>query len=297
MAAVESLAAGVAAAGDPATRGGAFARRLADRALAALLEEAHLSPKPGLVDGRGGGAHRDLDLALMCRSAQALWPGFTAMAGAARAAGAPTAALRRTLGRLGRDTEAAMLDATGGVNTHRGAIWALGLLVAAAALDAGDGSGPGAARRIAVSAGTLARLADPGAPARTGHNGEVACRRYNVGGARGQARAGFPQVVDVALPALAASRTRGEGETAARLNALVALIAGLDDTCVLSRAGAAGLARLQAGAAAVTAAGGVATLAGRRALRALDADALALGASPGGAADLLAAALFLDRFH
>ena len=64
---------------------------------------------------------------------------------------------------------------------------------------------------------------------------------------------------------------------------------------MLSRSGAAGLARLQAGAAAVIAAGGAATLAGRRALQALDADALALGASPGGAADLLAAALFLDR--
>ncbi len=98
-----------------------------------------------------------------------------------------------------------------------------------------------------------------------------------------------------ALPALARARARGDGETAARLDALVALIAVLDDTCVLSRAGQAGLDRLQAGARAVAAAGGTATLAGRRALRALDADALALGASPGGAADLLAAALFLDR--
>ena len=69
----------------------------------------------------------------------------------------------------------------------------------------------------------------------------------------------------------------------------------LDDTCVLSRAGRPGLDRLQAGARAVAAGGGTGTLAGRRALRALDADALALGASPGGAADLLAAALFLDR--
>ena len=118
---------------------------------------------------------------------------------------------------------------------------------------------------------------------------------HGVGGARGQARGGFPQVTGTALPALARSRARGCGETAARLDALVALIAVLDDTCVLSRSGAAGLARLHALASAVNAAGGVATLAGRRALRVLDAEALALGASPGGAADLLAAALFLDR--
>ncbi len=285
------------------------ASRLADRAVRALLDEADLSPKPGLVDRRGSGAHLDLDLDLMHRSAQALRPWFGRMAAAAFDAGAPTLLLRRTLGRLGRDAEAAMLDATGGVNTHRGAIWALGLLVAAAALDAagaplphdrpGERRSPAApqaaAARIAALAGLLARLPDPDRPPLTGHKGEAACRMHGVGGARGQAQAGFPQVIEVALPALARSRTRGNSETAARLDALVALIAVLDDTCVLSRAGAAGLALLQVGATAVIAAGGVATFAGRRALHALDADALVLGASPGGAADLLAAALFLDR--
>ncbi|WP_205895277.1 triphosphoribosyl-dephospho-CoA synthase, partial [Metapseudomonas otitidis] len=108
---------------------------LADRAVDALIDEADLTPKPGLVDRRGSGAHSDLHLGLMHASALSLWPCFRQMAEAAlqhREVGAP---LREALGRIGREGEAAMLATTGGVNTHRGAIWALGLLVAAWALE------------------------------------------------------------------------------------------------------------------------------------------------------------------
>lgn len=264
--------------------------RLADDALAALLDEATLAPKPGLVDPRGRGAHDDLDWPLMCRSARALRPTFDALARAARHAPA-TVALRERLGVIGRQGEATMLAATGGINTHRGAIWALGLLVAAAAQQ------PLAAapRIITAHAGALARLPDRQAPAATGHPGERARRRYGVGGALGQARAGFPHVIDVALPALWQARAHGASETTARLDALLALMACLDDTCVLARGGAAALAAMQQGARDVLRHGGTATLAGRRRLKALDARLLTLRVSPGGAADLLAAALFLDR--
>ena len=95
--------------------------------------------------------------------------------------------------------------------------------------------------------------------------------------------------------ALHASRARGDNETTARLNALLAIVSQLDDTCVLSRGGETALLALQAGAARVLAAGGAATAAGSQALLALEAVALARGVSPGGAADLLAATLFLDR--
>jgi triphosphoribosyl-dephospho-CoA synthase len=77
--------------------------RLAELVIDALLDEARLAPKPGLVDSRRNGAHTDLDFALMCRSARALKPAFAAMAEAGRAAAAPTLALRETLGRLGRE--------------------------------------------------------------------------------------------------------------------------------------------------------------------------------------------------
>ncbi|ABM36264.1 triphosphoribosyl-dephospho-CoA synthase [Polaromonas naphthalenivorans] len=266
---------------------------LAGQAVDALLDEARLTPKPGLVDRRGRGAHTDLDLDLMCRSARALAPAFADMAEAARAAaGVPTLALRESLGRIGREAEVVMMKTTQGINTHRGAIWAMGLLVAGAAM-APEAARP--ARTAARLAATIARLPDRHAPQVTGNKGERACRDFGVPGARGQAQAGFPQVIERGLPELQRSRSRGDSETASRLNALLAILSGLDDTCVLSRAGPAALRALQADAAAVLAGGGVATLTGRRLLRQLDARALALNASPGGAADLLAATLFLDR--
>jgi triphosphoribosyl-dephospho-CoA synthase len=119
-------------------------------------------------------------------------------------------------------------------------------------------------------------------------------RRYGVAGARGEARRGFPHVVGVALPALRAAREAGRTERLARLDALIALIAHVDDTCLLHRGGRAALRDAQAGARAVLAVGGNATAAGRRAVRSLEAALLRHNASPGGSADLFAAALFLD---
>lgn len=264
------------------------AHALADAAVRALVEEAALTPKPGLADSRGGGAHADLSFALMCRSARSLHPFFLAMAEAG-AQGLALRPLRERIGLLGRQAEAAMMRATDGVNTHRGAIWALGLLVTAA----GRG-GDLRARAVAARAGAIARCEDAAAPAHTGNKGEAARRRYGVGGARAQAQAGFPQVLRAALPQLRRSRRRGGSEEAARLNALLAIMAQLDDTCLLSRGGWPGLAGMQSRAAGVLAAGGVGAGEGRRAFERLNDYSLAYRLSPGGAADLLAAALFLD---
>src|SRR5580704_18165602 len=85
-----------------------------------------------LVDRRGNGAHHDLDLDRLRRSAQSLQPGFADMARAAAVEKSPLR-LREQIGRIGRDMERRMLAATKGSNAHRGGIWALGLLVAAAA--------------------------------------------------------------------------------------------------------------------------------------------------------------------
>jgi triphosphoribosyl-dephospho-CoA synthase len=269
-----------------------LAERLADHAVDALADEAMLTPKPGLVDMRGSGAHSDLTWMLMCRSACALRPAFLWMARAG-ASIKDAALLRREIGAIGREAESAMMAATGGVNTHRGAIWALGLLVTSAARHGSDTD----AAAIAGGAGLLARIDDSGAPPSTGNKGELACREHGVGGARGQARAGFPAVVQQALPMLRLSRARGDNEAQARVNALLAVMAGLDDTCLLARGGRKALDATQAGARRVLALGGIATPDGRMALDALEARMRRLHVSPGGAADLLAAALLLDRIE
>ena len=265
------------------------ADQLADLAVEALIDEADLSPKPGLVDRRSSGAHTDMTLALMHASALALWPCLRQMAEAAQAHGEVGQPLRAELGRIGREGEQAMLATTGGINTHRGAIWALGLLVAAQALDAD-------AKPLAVvaRAGRIALIDDPAAPVQQSHGAQVR-HRYGASGAREQAQQGFPAVLEHGLPQLRRSRAVGASERHARLDALLAIMAALSDTCVLWRAGPQGLQALQAGARAVLDAGGSASLDGRRLLRQLDAQLLHLNASPGGAADLLAACLFLDK--
>jgi triphosphoribosyl-dephospho-CoA synthase len=263
---------------------------LADLAVSALMDEATLTPKPGLVDLRSRGAHQDMDWLLMCHSARALHPTFHGLAETGRRI-SDLLTLRVRIGQIGRQGEAAMLRATGGVNTHRGAIWALGLLVTAAAQDDSNTTPEAVARR----AGAIARCPDRFAPSRTGNKGEVACRRYGVGGARAQAQADFPHVIHLALPCLRDSRLRGDDELTARLNCLVALIAELDDTCVLSRGGTSALAMVQAGAARVLAGGGAGSVRGKHALRLLEQMLIEMNVSPGGAADLLAATLFLDR--
>ncbi|MCE4055155.1 triphosphoribosyl-dephospho-CoA synthase [Pseudomonas sp. Au-Pse12] len=269
-----------------------LAERLADLAVDALIDEADLSPKPALVDRRGNGAHSDLHLGLMHASALALWPAFKEMAEAALAFGAVGLPLREALGRIGREGEQAMLATTGGVNTHRGAIWALGLLVAAAALE----PQATAAGSVALRAARLALLEDRYAPRPLSHGAQVALR-YGVHGAREEAQQGFPAVLQRGLPQLKRSRAQGHGEQNARLDALLAIMSQLADTCVLYRAGEQGLHAMQQGARAVLDAGGSASLAGRRRLHELDLQLLTLNASPGGAADLLAASLLLDRIE
>ncbi|MFE4110992.1 triphosphoribosyl-dephospho-CoA synthase [Kosakonia sp. YIM B13611] len=262
---------------------------LARTATLCLIDEARLSPKPGLVDSRGNGAHHDLTLELMERSAHSLTPTFQALAQQSWRRPADVA-LRQTIGRLGREGEQQMMAATGGVNTHRGAIWALGLLVSAVAMSGGNAP----AQDIAALAAKLAQLPDDAAP-KLFSKGLRATHRYRVPGAREEAQQGFPHIIKLALPQLQHSRQRGSSEAQARLDALMAIMTSLSDTCVLSRAGLEGLEAMRHGASAVLQAGGVASKAGQQALAELDARMLALNASPGGAADLLAATLFLDR--
>jgi triphosphoribosyl-dephospho-CoA synthase len=268
---------------------GARAAGLAERAVRSLIAEALLTPKPALVDRRGCGAHDDLDLARLLRSAQALRGTFRALALHAGRAAAPDRRLREQLGAIGRCGERVMLSATGGSNAHRGAIWSLGLLVAALARAGHDSP----CEELAELAGRLARLPDRHAPERPS-NGSRACRRFGVTGARGEAAAGFPHVLQLGLPALRAARERGSHEDCARLDALMAIMSSLDDTCLLHRGGWEAVRAAQQGARQVIALGGSATPAGRRALLALDAELLRRRASPGGCADLLAACLLLD---
>jgi triphosphoribosyl-dephospho-CoA synthase len=225
----------------------------------------------------------------MRRSALAIEPYFRGMALLCER-DRPSQKVREQLGAIGRNAERAMLMATGGSNSHKGAIWILGLLLSAAAMgDEGDRTASG----IAATARAIASFADRAAPRLVSH-GDIVAKRYGASGARGEAVQGFPHVIDVALPTLRRRRSQGATEVTARLDTLLSIMSCLEDTCLLYRGGIAALTTAMEGALAVERDGGVETESGRQQLQLLDRRLVDLGVSPGGSADILAATLFLD---
>jgi len=270
---------------DPSAGAVAIARH----AVASLHAELVLAPKPGLVCPGDRGSHDDMDASTMLRSLFALRHGFVAMAAAA-ARGTGFA----TLQSIGIEAERAMRRATGGVNTHRGAIFNLGLLVAATASCEADGLPvtPTSLREtLRARWGRSLRVR----PVVEGSHGLAMAARYDAGGARREAADGFPSVFGIVLPALQAARAAGHDERAARLHALMTGIATVEDTNLLYRGGRDGLLFAQGLARDFLDGGGVARPDRDATLRITGRAFVARRLSPGGSADLLAAALFVDR--
>lgn len=262
-----------------------FSLTAAKVAVRSLIEEVELTPKPGLVDRRNTGAHQDLTIQLMRTSAKSLEDMFEKIAFSSYGR-SPSQSLREEIAAIGRDGEKRMFEVTCGVNTHKGAIWAIGLLVSAASM----GKGIYTVEEIVTLAGELARFPDRYCP-NTITNGGNVTEKYGVGGARGEAQQGFPHIIQFSLPMLNLSRAYGSTEEKARLNALLSLIAHLDDTCILHRGGPDALSFAKKEAALLQTYGHL------DGLIALDEDFTRRNISPGGSADLLAATLFLDEIQ
>ena len=255
----------------------------------ALVFEARLSPKPGLVDAEGSGAHTDMDLSLLLKSAEAIQPYFSRFArrGAEDTALPPEGRLS-AIRQDGLEAESAMFSTTSGVNTHKGAIFLLGVLCYAAGRRSVNDV-PFAAEELAWDAALVCR----GVTRELGVSAGRAFARYGAKGARGEAEAGYPGVTQIALPAHESALEAGASETDAWRIALLRLIEHLEDANVLARCGETVALELRQAARAIAnahPAGGEAFLAE---LRALGEQCRLWHASPGGAADLLASARFL----
>lgn len=252
----------------------------------ALTLELETYPKPGLVSPVDTGSHIDMDAAVFRRSAYALRPFFLRLAQAG-AAGAEMPELRA----IGVEAEAAMLRATGGANTHRGAIFGLGLLCAAAGARAVDALPDQPLGRIVARRwGAAIAAAQPV----TRSHGATMQARHGAGGARHEAASGFPNVASVGLPALRSARRGGHGEAAARVHCLFALIATVGDTNLLHRGGAVGAAWARRQARGFLARGGVSQAGWENDAISLHQAFVARRLSPGGCADLLAMTLLVD---
>ncbi len=265
------------------------AEQLGHLASLCLTLEVETYPKPGLVSHVDNGAHRDMDAALLFLSADTLAPFFGELA----AAGAEGAGMDR-LRAIGVAAERAMLAATSGVNTHRGAIFGLGLLCAAA----GYRSALGIRKPLGELVSQRWGEAIVDGPISLRSHGAVAARRYGAGGARAEAACGFPSVYDIALPALQAARQLApHDEEGVRVQTCMALIADVTDTNLLHRGGAEGLRFAQDSASAFLAAGGIGCPGWRGRAADIHKTFVAHNLSPGGSADLLAMALFVGQIE
>ncbi len=261
--------------------------RLGRLAIESLHTELACAPKPGLVTPFSTGSHDDMDAGTFLRSLFALRHYYRQIA----CAGAQDAPFE-TLRALGIAAEAAMLRATNGVNTHRGAIFSLGLLVAAAARGRAHGGTALAAEQVCLQVRNWADGLTQ-APLNADSPGQRARARHRVPGVREQAADGFPLLRELAVPALRTARAEGLPREAALCHTLMQLVAVVDDLNLLHRGGAAGLAWAKAEAAAFMHAGGAHAADWRQHLARIDAGFVARRLSPGGSADLLACAWFL----
>lgn len=266
-------------------------RRIGREALRALHAELVLYPKPGLVSPMDSGSHQDMDAVTFLRSLFSLRSYFGDIAAAA-AADAPFPRLQE----LGRAAEVRMLKATGDVNTHRGAIFTLGLLAAAAAYLEGQGrplSDRAMGETVRERWGGALR-GEGGSAVRSSH-GALAARCYGAGGARAEAAAGFPLLFDVALPTLRSTLAITGSPRCSLVQTLFALMASLEDTNLLYRGGPGGLAFVRGSAGRFLASGGVLAPDWEGTAIAIHRAFIARRLSPGGSADLLAATWFVHR--
>ena len=289
-------------------------RHLTDKinttATKALCGELATTPKPGLVDRSNNGAHSDMDYFTFIDSISELLPYFQecALAGFNGAAAAINSslfgscgghidppALLKSVRRAGDLAQVKMLRATGGVNTHKGLIFSLGIMCAA--------YGWLMRSKTVFTLGELFDFcSDVAAPAmddlsavtvdgaRT--NGEKAFAQYGFTGIRGEASNGFMSVRKHGLPTLRLMLERGHSMNDAGVAAFIALLSHVDDTTILHRSDAKTLGDIQ-GAAAGFMAANPAMSDIRKWAAETDAQFIKRNISAGGCADLLAITFFV----
>lgn len=267
----------------------------------ALLDEVNTTPKPGLVDRNNTGAHRDMNRQTFYDSSAALsdyWPDCFRI-------GVESASLppEETFSRLrtrGLDAEKKMFRATGGVNTHKGAIFLLGTICGAIGRLWSAEAPCYDPKRIgeecaAMSAAAVEydfeklRLQE-----RPGSFGERAYLEHGIRGARGEVSDGLPTVITVALPKLREALDRGLSWNDAGAITLLYLIAQGGDTNMIRRGGLSGAAMAVKEVQALLA---CTPFPDSDPIRSLDDWFIAQNLSPGGSADLLAASLLLLNWH
>lgn len=256
---------------------------IAHLATRALRTELNTTPKPGLVDSRDNGSHTDMDHAIMMRGIRALHPFFVRLA---LLGYAPQLPPHSEVVSIGLEAERAMLVATGGVNTHKGALFALGLAVIAAAHAAAHATT--GANPPAFLSSTIAALAAafPDTQGTHGSRAKVeASPVVTLKSALDNAREGYARLFDDWLPFYAARRRAND--TYAPHRTLLRIMAELDDTNIVHRSSVDTMIQVKMQARQLL------NDFSEPGLEAMNRSFIMRNLSPGGSADMLSMVVFL----
>lgn len=252
---------------------------IAHLATQALQAELDTTPKPGLVDKDNNGAHHDMDYALMQRSIDTLHPYFVKLALLGCADALPT---HTSIRDIGIEAEKAMLSATNGVNTHKGALFSMGLAVVAAAHEKNTDSLQTTIKALAASFpdtngthGSKAKLLSKGTTA--------------IKGALDNAREGYEMLFAEWLPFYIERRKERDAHTLHKT--LLRIMCDLDDTNVIYRTDLATAEEVKQEARALL------DSFSKAALKDMDRHYTTRNISPGGAADMLSLTIFIGSIQ
>ena len=271
--------------------------RIGNMAYEALLEEVYASPKPGLVDLYSTGAHKDMDVSTFEKSSAALRPYFASMALEGLIFSGAPGQLFQQIRRIGISAEKAMYEATEGVNTHKGMIFHMGILSAAAGacIRTGKGLTLEALIRMEQSMVRETLIKEVESMQEFTSHGEKNLEKYGTLGARGEAISGYESVRNISLPLLMKRLSEGKDWNLIKLEALFLLMSQVDDSNILARHNPQVLSEVRAMAGEFLKTTGVYGESSIEVLKRMDGEFIRRNISAGGCADLLAVTIFMAQ--
>ncbi len=247
---------------------------IAHLATRALQAELDTTPKPGLVDKRDNGAHRDMDHALMLRSIRALHPYFIRLAQLGCSSPQPP---HDDIVRIGIEAEHAMFEATGGVNTYKGALFSMGLAVVAA-------GGAALCHNTNAMSSSIAALASR-FPITKGTHGSEAKTKACLKGALDNARDGYRMLFEAWLPFY--ETCVESADPYALHKTLLRIMCDLDDTNIVYRTSLATMLQVKEESKLLLQSFSI------MGLETMNSKFIRCNISPGGSADMLSLVVFL----
>ena len=273
-------------------------REIASLGMRAILYEVSVTPKPGLVDRNNSGAHDDMDYFTFMASAAALSQGLHEIADlAGKWHGDNIQMLFSSIRPIGMEMESAMFHATDGINTHKGMIFNMGIMVAAAAYFVSnnrDAQPNAEALSEIVSKMTCGICDSELGQGRAQTYGEKLYLEHGIKGIRGEVESGFDTVLRTAVPVY---RKVDLDQNGIFLQMLFCLMTTCEDSNVLARHNMNILNQVQKRAAGFISSGGVRQIDAKQQIEEMDAQFISQRISPGGSADLLAVAIFMGMLE